>query len=57
MRYDEYEKMCREAWREIFNYFCIELTKNRNERKYRICSENKNTDIEFICESEAFGLT
>ena len=30
------------------------MTKNKNEGKYRIFNENKNTYIECVCETEAF---
>ena len=30
------------------------MTKNKNEGKYRIFNESKNTNIECICETEAF---
>ena len=33
---------------------CIDMAKNKNESKYRIFNENKNTYIECICESGAF---
>ena len=36
------------------NYLCIDMTKNKNEGKYRIFNDSKNTYIECICESEAF---
>ena len=28
MLYDEYKEMCRVAWREKFNYLCIDMSKN-----------------------------
>ena len=51
--YDEFKEMCR-AWSEKFIYLCIDMTKNKNEGKYRIFNESKNTYIECIRESEAF---
>ena len=42
------------TWSERFNYLCIDMAKNRNEGKYRIFNENKNTYNECICETEAF---
>ena len=54
MIYDEFKEMCRVAWGEKFNYLCIDMTKNKNEGKYRIINESKITYFEFICESEAF---
>ena len=54
MIYDEIKIMCHKAWSEKFNYFCIDMTKNKNEGKYRILVESKNTYEECICETEAF---
>ena len=52
--YDEFKEMCRFAWREKFNYLCIDLTKNKNEGKYRTFNESKTTYIECIPETEHF---
>ena len=46
MIYDEFKETCRVAWSEKFNYLCIDLTKNKNEGKYRIFNDSKNTYIE-----------
>ena len=54
MKYDEFKEMCHKAWSERFNYLCIDMTKNRNEGKYCIFNESKNTYNECICETEAF---
>ena len=54
MIYDEFKEKCRVAWSEKFNYLCIDMTKNKNEGKYQIFNESKNTYIESISESEAF---
>ena len=54
MIYDEFKEMCRVAWSEKINYLCIDMTKNKNEGKYRIFNESKTTYIECIPESEPF---
>ena len=54
MIYDELKEMCRVAWKDRFNYLCVDMTKNKNEGKYRIVNESKNTHIECICETELF---
>ena len=46
--------MCHKFWGEKFNYLCFDMTKNKNDGKYRIFNENKNTYIECVCESESF---
>ena len=51
MKYDEIKEMCHTAWSERFNYLCIDMTKNKNEGKYRIFNESETTFIECICES------
>ena len=52
MRYSEYKGMCRKAWSETFNYLCTDMTKNKNDGKYRIFNKSKKTYIECIPESE-----
>ena len=54
MKYDEYKEMCHKAWDEKFNYLSIDVTKNKNEGKYRIFNESKTTYIECIPETEPF---
>ena len=54
MNYDEFKQRCHNAWDEKFNYLCIDITKNKDDGKYRIFYESKNTYIECICETEAF---
>ena len=54
MNYDEFKEMCHKAWNEKYNYLCIDITKNKNEGKYRIFNESKTTYIDCIPESEPF---
>ena len=54
MIYGEFKEMCRVAWSEKFNSRCIDMTKNKNEGKYRFFNGNKTTYIDCIPESEAF---
>ena len=54
MKYDEFKEMCHKAWDEKYNYLCIDITKNKNEGKYRIFNESKTTYIDCICETEPF---
>ena len=54
MIYDEFREMCRVAWSENFNYLCIDMTKNKNDGKYRIFKESKTTYIDCIPETEPF---
>ena len=54
MAYYAFKDMCREASSERFNYLCIDMTENKNEGKYRIFNESKNTYIECCPETTAF---
>ena len=54
MNYDEFKLMCHKAWDEKYNYLCIDMTKNKNEGKYRIFNESKTTYVECIPETEPF---
>ena len=54
MKYDEFKEMCHKAWSEKYNYLCIDMSKNKNDGKYRIFNESKPTYFDCICETEAF---
>ena len=54
MKYDEFKEMCHKAWDENFNYLCIDMTKNKNEGKYRTFNGSKTTYIDCIPETELF---
>ena len=54
MNYDEFKLMCHKAWDEKYNYLCIDMTKNKNEGRYRIFNESKTTYIDCIPKSEPF---
>ena len=54
MKYDEFKEMCHKAWDERFNYLCIDMTKKKNDGKYRIFNESKTIYIECIPETNPF---
>ena len=54
VKYEEFKEMCHKAWIESFNYLCIDMTKNKNEGKYRHFNESKTTYIECFPETEPF---
>ena len=56
MKYDDFKEMCNKSSSEKFNFLCIDMTKNKNEGKYRILNENENTYIEHILETEALKI-
>ena len=53
MLYSEYKGMCRKALSKRVNYLFIHKTKSKNDGKYRIFIESKNTYSERKCETEA----
>ena len=54
VKYDEFKEMCHKAWSERFNYLCIDVTKNRDNGKYRIFNESKTTYFDCIPETNPF---
>ena len=54
MNYDEFKQMRHKAWDEKYNYLCIDMTKNKNDDKYRIFNESKTTYIDCIPETDPF---
>ena len=54
MKYDEFKEMCHKAWDERFNYLCTDMSKTKNEGKYRIFNESRTTYTECIPETETF---
>ena len=54
MNYDEFKQMCHKAWNERFNYLSIDMTKNKNDGKYRTFNESKTTYIDCNPETELF---
>ena len=54
MKYDEFKEMCHKAWSERFNYLYIDVTKNRDNGKYRLFNESKTTYIDCIPETNPF---
>ena len=54
MKYDDFKEMCHKSWSERFNYLCIEMTKNRDNGKYRIFNESITTYIDCNPETVPF---
>ena len=54
MNYNEFKEMCHKAWDERYNYLCFDMTKNKNDGKYRIFNESKTTYIDCIPETNPF---
>ena len=54
MKYDEFKQMCHKPLSEKFNYFCIDMAKNKNDGKNRIFNECKTTYFDCIPETKPF---
>ena len=46
MNYDEFKELCRKSREEDYNYLYIDKSKKRDQGKYCICIESKNTYLE-----------
>ena len=40
LSYDEFKSLCKEAWRDKYNYLLINRLEDKNESKYMICNES-----------------
>ena len=56
MSSSEFKKMCHKAWSERFNYLCIDMTKNKNEGKYRIFNESKTHILHVFAKLKRFSF-
>ena len=54
MNYDEVKEICRKSWEEDYNYLYIDRSKKRDQGRYCICNESKNTYLECIPETKPF---
>ena len=54
MNYDEFKELCRKTWDEDYNYLCIDRSKKRDQGRYCICNESKNTYLEATPQTKPF---
>ena len=54
MNYDEFKDLCRKSWDEYYIYLYIDRSKKRDQGKYCICNESKNTYLEATPETKPF---
>ena len=54
MNYDEFKDLCRKSWEEDHNYLYIDRSKKRDQGKYCIYNESKNSYIECTPETKPF---
>ena len=57
MSYDQLKELCRKSWEEDYRYFCFDRSKKRDQERYCLCNESKNTYFECIPETKVFWLT
>ena len=54
MNYDEFKDLCRKSWEEDYNYLYNDRSKKRDQGKYCICNESKETYIEATPQTKPF---
>ena len=54
MSYDEFKSLCREAWRDPYNYFLINRLEDKNGKKYMICNESNSEYKTFNPQTDPF---
>ena len=54
MSYDEFKELCRKSWDEEYKCFCNDRCKKRDEGRYCIYNESKNSYIEYTPETKPF---
>ena len=54
MDYNEFKELCRKSWEDDYNYLCIDRSKRRDQGKYCICNESKNTYLEATPQTKPF---
>ena len=54
MTSDEFEQLCGKSWEEEYKYFCIDRSKKRDQGKYCVFNQSKNTYTECIPETKPF---
>ena len=54
MSYDEFKMLCREAWRDKYDYLEINRMENKKGEKYKLCNESKYQYRIFNPETDPF---
>ena len=54
MSYGEFKELCRKSWEDDYNYLCIDRSKKRDQGRYCICNESKNTYLEATPQTKPF---
>ena len=54
-RNDEDKQFCGKSWAEEYNSLCIDRSRKRDQRRYWVFSENKNTYINVLQKQRLFN--
>ena len=54
MSYNEIKELTRMSWEEDYIYVCIDRSKKRDQGRYCVCIESKNTLRECTPETKSF---
>ena len=54
MNYVGFKYLCRKSWEETYNYLCVDRSEKRDQGRYCICNESKNTFIENSPQTTSF---
>ena len=54
MSYDEFTELCRKSWEEDYNCLSIDRSKKRDQGRYCLCNESKNTYLEATPQTKLF---
>ena len=50
----EFKELCRKSWEGEYNFLCFDRSKKKDQGRFCIFNESKNTYIECTPETEAF---
>ena len=54
MSYEEFKELCREAWRERYNYLLVNTLEDKNGSRYKICNESNPEFMVFNPQTDPF---
>ena len=54
MSYDEFKSLCREAWKEKYNYLIINRLEDKNGSKHQVCNESNPNYMIFNPQTDPF---
>ena len=54
MSYDEFKGLRRKSWEQDDKYLCIDRSKKRDQGRYCLCNESRNTYTECTPERKPF---